>query len=131
MPHIWKLAKIIPIPKLNKNLGESTSYRPISLLSPIVKTLEKTILPEITQNITNIHHQHGFKTNHSTTTALHKITNTITAGFNKKQPPDRTIVVALDMSKDFDTVNVPKLINKIYDTNIPQNIQKLILLQTT
>ena len=92
LPHIWKLAKIIPIPKPNKNLGESTSYRPISLLSPIVKTLEKAILPEITQNITNIHHQHGFKANHSTTTALHKITNTITTGFNKKQPPDRTIV---------------------------------------
>ena len=28
------------------------------------------------------------------------------------------------MSKAFDTVNVHKLINKIHDTNIPQNIQK-------
>ena len=31
LPHIWKLAKIIPIPKPHKNLGESFSYRPISL----------------------------------------------------------------------------------------------------
>ena len=30
------------------------------------------------------------------------------------------------MSKAFDTVNVHKLINKIHDTNIPQNIQKFI-----
>ena len=124
LPHMWKLAKIIPIPKPHKDLGESTSYRPISLLSPIVKTLEKVILPEITQNITNLEHQHGFKANHSTTTALHKITNTITTGFNQKQPPDRTVVVALDMSKAFDTVNVHKLINKVHNTNIPQNIQK-------
>ena len=28
------------------------------------------------------------------------------------------------MSKAFDTVNVHKLINKIHDTNIPQNIKK-------
>jgi reverse transcriptase-like protein/retrotransposon-encoded endonuclease len=126
LPHIWKLAKIIPIPKPHKDLGDSLSYRPISLLSPIVKTLEKVILPEITQNITNIQHQHGFKTKHSTTTALHKITNTITTGFNQRRPPNRTIVVALDMSKAFDTVNVHKLINKIHNTNIPQNIQKFI-----
>ena len=33
-------------------------------------------------------------------------------------------MVALDISKAFDTVNVHKLINKIHDTNIPQNIQK-------
>src|SRR5678815_4028697 len=38
----------------------------------------------------------------------------------------RTVVVALDMSKAFDTVNIHKLINKIHNTNIPQNIQKFI-----
>ena len=53
-----------------------------------------TILPEITQNITNIHHQHGFKTNHFTTTALHKITNTITAGFVKNSPSSPRAPVA-------------------------------------
>src|SRR5678815_4310479 len=38
----------------------------------------------------------------------------------------RTVVVALDMSKAFDTVNIHKLINKIHNINIPQNIQKFI-----
>ena len=69
-PHVWKLANIILIPKPNKDINIGTSYRPISLLSVIAKTLEKVILPYITQNIPNITTQHGFKTTlhkHSTT----------------------------------------------------------------
>ena len=66
-PHVWKLANIIPIPKPNKDINIGTSYRPISLLSVISKTLEKVILPYITQNIPNITTQHGFQTKHSTT----------------------------------------------------------------
>ena len=53
IPHVWKLANIIPIPKPNKDINIGTSYRPISLLSVIAKTLEKVILPYITQNIPN------------------------------------------------------------------------------
>ena len=75
------------------NIG--TSYRPISLLSVIANTGEDT---------TPIHHtQHGFKSNHSRSTALHNINNTIATGFNQNKPPERSITVALDMSKAFDT----------------------------
>jgi hypothetical protein len=122
IPQIWKLAKIISIPKPNKDQGIGTSYRPISLLSPIAKIMEKIILPQITQNIPDTPHQHGFKAQHSTTTALHQLTNQITQGFNKPQPPDRTIVVSLDLSKAFDTVNIHKLIHKLHETNIPPTI---------
>ena len=120
IPHVWKLANIIPIPKPNKDINIVTSYRPISLLSVIAKTLEKVILPYITQNIPNITTQHGFKTKHSTNTAIHNINNTVAAGFN--QPPTRTIAVALDMSKAFDTVNIHTLIDKLTQTNIPHTI---------
>src|SRR5207244_7765371 len=41
IPPIWKLSKIIPIPKPNKNPNEGTSFRPIALLSPIAKLLRK------------------------------------------------------------------------------------------
>jgi hypothetical protein len=126
IPQKWKLAKIVPVIKSNKDPGEGTSYRPISLLSPIAKTLEKIILPYITNNIPIIPHQHGFKTKHSTITALHKINKHIVEGFNNKKPPARTIVVALDMSKAFDTVNSYKLINKLLNTDIPPIILKYI-----
>ena len=125
IPEIWKLAKIVPILKPNKNPDEGTSYRPISLLSPIVKILEKIILPDITQNIPNTETQHGFKKEHSTSTALHNIHEKISQGFNMRKPHHRTIMVALDMSNAFDTVNTHTLIKKIQNTNIPPTIINL------
>ena len=63
MPHTWKLAYIVPIPKPNKVTDKGTSYRPISLLSVIAKTLEKSRLPYITANIPNTPCNTGTKHN--------------------------------------------------------------------
>ena len=41
-------------------------------------------------------------------------------------PPARTITVALDMSKAFDTMNIHTLIRKLLQTNIPGTIIKFI-----
>ena len=51
IPHTWKLANIVPVPKPNKDTDKGTSYSPISLFSVIAKTLEKSLLPCITANI--------------------------------------------------------------------------------
>ena len=110
IPHIWKLANKVPIPKPNKHIDKGTSYRPISLLSVIAKSLEKSLLPYIAANILNTPTQHGYKTKHSTVTALHTVNNTVAKGFNQMAPPARTITVALDMSKAFDTINIHTLI---------------------
>ena len=111
IPHTWKLANTVPIPKPNKDTDKGTSYRPISLLSVIAKTLEKSLLPYITANTPM---QHGYKTQHSTVTALHTLNNTVAKGFNQMAPPVRTITVALDMSKAFDTINIHTLIRNCY-----------------
>ena len=71
IPHTWKLANIVPIPKPNKDTDKGTSYRPLSLHSVIAKILEKSLLTYITANIPNTPMQHGYKTQHSTVTALH------------------------------------------------------------
>ena len=91
IPHTWKLANIVPIPKPNKDTNKGTPHRPISLLSVIAKTLENSILPYITANIPM---QHGYKTQHSTVTELHTLNNTVAQGFNQMAPPARTITVA-------------------------------------
>ena len=111
IPHTWKLANIVPTPKPNKDTDKGTSYRPISLLSVIAKTLEKSLLPYITANIH---------------TALHTLNNTVAKGFNQMAPPARTITVALDMSKAFDIINIHTLIRKLLQTNIPGTIIKFI-----
>ena len=102
------------------------SYRPISLLPVIAKTLEKSCLPYKTANIPNTPVQHGYKTQHSTVTALHTLDNTVAKGFNLMTPPARTITVTLDVSKAFDTMNIHTLIRKLPQTNIPGTIIKLI-----
>ena len=89
----------------------------------ISKTLEKALLPHITNNIPQHHTQHGFKAKHSTTTALHNI---IASGFNQRIPPARTIAVALDISKAFDTVNIHTLTKKLLDIQIPPILIKFI-----
>ena len=83
IPHTWTLANIVPIPKPNKDTDKGTSYRPISLLPVIANTLEKSLLPYITENIPNTPMQHGYKTQHSTVTALHTLNNTVAKGFNQ------------------------------------------------
>ena len=70
--------------------------------------------------------QHGYKTQHSTVTALQTQNNTVVKGFNQMAPPARTITVTLDMSKAFDTINIHKLIKKLLQTNIPDTIIKFI-----
>ena len=99
IPHTWKLANIVPIPKPDKDTDNGTSYRPISLFSVIVKTLEKSLLLYITANIPNTPMQHGYKTQHSKVMALHTVNNTISKRFNEMAPHARVITVALDMRK--------------------------------
>ena len=90
---MWKLANIIPIPKPNKDTNMGTSYRPISLLSVVAKTLEKCLLPYITANITQTSTQHGYKAQHSTVTALHTLNNTVAKGFNQMAPPAQIMTI--------------------------------------
>ena len=129
IPHIWKLANIVLTPKPHKDTDKGTSYRPISRLSVIAKTLEKSLLPYITANIPNTTMQHGYKTQHSTVTALHTLNNTVAKGFNQMAPPARTLTVTLDMSKACDTINIHTLIRKLLQTNI--QAQSLSSSQTT
>ena len=70
--------------------------------------------------------QHGYKTQHSTVTALHTLNNTVAKGFDQMAPPARTITVALDMSNAFDTINIHTLIRKLIQTNIPGTIIRFI-----
>ena len=99
-------------------------YSPLK--SYVKKALEKSLLPYIIANIPNTTMKHGYKTQHSTVTALCTLNNTVAKGFNQMAPPARTITVALDMNKAFDTINIHTLIGRLLQTNIPGTIIKFI-----
>ena len=90
----------------------------------VLNKLSYLILSYITATQTPT--QHGYKAQHSTVTALHTLNNTVAKGFNQMVPPARTITVALDMSKAFDTVNTHTLIGKLLQTSTPGTILKFV-----
>ena len=120
IPSIWKTARIIPLLKPGKPDDTGKSYRPVLLLSPLVKALETLLLPTLTEHLPMVDHQHGFQKGRSTTTALYEIEFHITRGLNKRKPVDRTVLVALDLRAAFDTVNINKLLNIILASKIPK-----------
>ena len=80
-PTHWKQANIISIPKAGKDKSLPESYRPISLLSSIGKTLEKLIANRIRVH-TEAHNiipasEFGFQPSLSTTHQLDRLTKSI------------------------------------------------------
>ena len=126
IPYLWKIARIIPLLKPGKPADKGSSFRPISLLSPLAKILEACLLPTISDSAELASHQHGFRKSRSTTTALQNISNKITNGLNQNKPVDRTVAVAIDLSKAFDTVNHEILITEIYNLQLNGHIKRFL-----
>ena len=126
IPAIWKSSIIVPLPKPGKDHSDSKSYRPVSLLCPAIKILERLILPILTEHLTVPEFQHGFRSDHSTVTALYDFNEQVATGFNKNLPPDRTILVQLDLSKAFDMVSLEKLLKQLNETSLPGSVKRWI-----
>ena len=124
LPSIWKQSTIIPLLKPGKPVNDSKSHRPISLLCPASKILEKCLLPTIQKHLKCKQHQHGFRRNHSTISALNEISAAITDGFNKKPPAERTLLVALDLSKAFDLVSHNTLLAEVNRSSLPRYVTR-------
>ena len=124
IPERWKVGRVMPLLKPNKPADVAKSYRPIALLSPVAKIIERLLLPTLVEHSHLAEHQHGFRKGRSTTTALNLITHKIAMGFNRPKPPDRTVLVALDLTAAFDTVDHTVLLEDLYATEIPPAVKK-------
>jgi hypothetical protein len=122
IPSIWKQALTFPVVKPGKPATQGSSFRPISLPCPAAKILERLLLPEVTASLQPAEYQHSFRPMRSTATALLPITNLIQDGFNQKKPPKRTVLVALDLSKAYNLVNITLLLEQIASTDLHPNI---------
>ena len=117
-PDIWKLAHIVPIPKVINPINFS-DLRPISILPTPSKLIEKSVHDQLSSylNINNLlsENQSGFRKNHSTTTLLIHITSLIYNALN-----DNKIIslVLLDFSKAFDSINHNVLIQNLKDIGL-------------
>ena len=112
-PDRWKKAIIKPIPKVTVPILPS-EYRPISLLPALSKIIEKLANRQIVYYL--IKHdlldpyQSAYQKRHSTQTALLRLTEDI---YDAIDDSEITLLVFLDFSKAFDTVNHELLLAKL------------------
>ena len=109
-----KTGEILPLIKALSSLtdtDEFKNYRPISNLLFISKLIERVVdirLQEhLDANNLNISQQHGYKKGHSTEMLLLKVVNNLLESCDKNIP---SIVLLLDLSAAFDTVDQMKLL---------------------
>ncbi len=121
MPYQWKLAKIIPLHKKDKKENPE-NYRPISLLCSLGKVFEKCLLNVMTKQFGDSlpsSFQHGFRKNHSTSTAALTVQNIIAKALDKKK---KVIVVSTDMSAAFDLLDKDILLPRLQKLGIPSSL---------
>ena len=115
-PSHLKTAIVTPVIK-SKNLDQEIldNYRPVSDLKLISKVIEKSALEQLNShlNSNNLHckFQSAYRRGHSCETALVKIYNDITDSLNSKT---YIILVLLDFSAAFDTIDHNILINRLH-----------------
>ena len=108
-----KLAHISPLLKgQGLNSSDFKNYRPISNLTFVGKLIERVVLKRLNghldANNLNIPYQSGYKKSHSTETLLIRVVNDLLIASSESKA---TIVMMLDLSAAFDTVDHSKLLN--------------------
>ena len=121
-PSGWKLTKIVPLHKKLSTL-KPENYRPVAILSPLSKVLEKAVYEQIygyfTRNKLFNPALHGYRGGRSTMTALLTMYDRWVKAASKGQV---TGVVLVDLSAAFDLVSPDILIQKLRIYGLKEDI---------
>ena len=110
-PDEWKSAVIKPLLKKKGLPLELKNYRPVSNLTFLSKILEKAAMNQINDHIESNNllpaYQSAYRKYHGVETAMVKMYNDLLENIDKNQV---TIVVMVDLSAAFDTIDIPILL---------------------
>ncbi|CAG9098310.1 unnamed protein product [Plutella xylostella] len=117
-PDAFKKAIVHPIHKAGDR-GSIDNYRPISVLPALSKILERilnnTLVNYMNKNSIISDKQFGFRSGRSTEDAVIALTSSIVQHIDKKR---KCLAVFLDLSKAFDSVSIPLLVEKIEQAGV-------------
>lgn len=118
VPLMWKTARITPLHKGGDSL-DVNNYRPISIICSVIKIFEKIIFKQLFRYVNEFSilspNQSGFRSNHSTTTALVKFTNDVASSMDKNMS---TGAIFIDLTKAFDLVDHYILLDKLHNIGL-------------
>ena len=113
-PSLYKRSKIAPLYKSKGDKLEPSSYRPVALLPIVSKILERVVYIQTVEYMdahSYLHpNHHGFKSSHSTATALLQIYDRWMEAVDKREIAGATFI---DMSAAFDCVDTNLLFSKV------------------
>uniref|UniRef100_A0A3B3HP02 Reverse transcriptase domain-containing protein n=1 Tax=Oryzias latipes TaxID=8090 RepID=A0A3B3HP02_ORYLA len=115
VPAAFKHAVVHPLlKKHNLDPNVLSNFRPISKLSFLSKILEKVVYLQLQEHLTNYDifekFQSGFKSCHSTETALLRVCNDLLLAADSGAS---TVLILLDLSAAFDTVDHSVLLSRL------------------
>ena len=120
IPTAWKLATLRMLLKPDKLPSLTTSYRPISLISSIMKLFKRVIEQRLRSHLEHIRfinkHQSGFRKAKSTDDHLFRLSQSIMESFNRGE---YVVAAFLDVEKAFDNVWHNGLRLKIFQLDLP------------
>ena len=125
IPTAWKVATLRMLLKPDKLPSLTTSYRPISLISSIMKLFERVIEQRLRSHLEHIgfinKHQSGFRRAKSTDDHLFRLSQSIMESFNRGE---HVVAAFLDVEKAFDNVWHNGLRYKIFQLDLPTKMTR-------
>ena len=125
IPTAWKLATLRMLLKPDKLPSLTTSYRPISLISSIMKLFERVIEQRLRSYLEDIgfinKYQSGFRQNKSTDDHLFWLSQSVMESFNGRE---HVVAAFLDVEKAFDNVWHNGLRYKIFMLDLPTKMTR-------
>ena len=122
-PYSEKIACVLPTYKGKEDKNQLSSYRPISNLTFMSKVIEITVKEQLCEYLSENNllpkEQSAYRKNHSTETVMLAMANDFLESLDNKK---NGILILLDLSAAFDTVNHELLLNNLFKLGLKDKV---------
>jgi len=132
-PDMWKLQKLVLIPKAGKPSEEASSYRPICLIDALGKVFERLICTRLEEAISSggglSPHQYGFRKCFSTTDTIRKVADIASKakeGTRWKGSKQYCLIATLDVKNAFNTADWRSILDAPHAFGVPEYLRVIV-----